>query len=472
MLLPEAKEREHRFKLALRMGLPIFSLAVILIFARLSEYFNTIPISFYVVALVVLAVMIYYIFYLIYRGFDERITDPITHTFTREYLMGLFEKSIKKGPYTIILITVDNLHDINQRYGTQNGDKVLYETAHWIGDFLKSKGIQKFPIGHFKGGDFLIGLEGEKFEHKTLLELMCLKFEQHCDDEMEIQISGSIVDSGFSKNINHLTERLFELQTENRKTKTLYADETEINPSEVEASVINAIKSRSFSIRYQSAACKTGQTLYEMSVKLYGSNEKLIHQKVFIPVINRLGLAREFDTLMLEMMVEECVKHEKGLFALTLFPSTVRNARFFERVQVLFANNKNIEGRIVFVLGEQEYYSNTSRFKEILNSYRRMGVRIVLDRYGIYQTTLLYLKDYEVDMVRYDAHFSKHLKEKGAQSILKGLDVAAKELGVKTWMKMVEDEETETIAKAIGVDCLQGKLIGKIDTMDKLGENG
>ena len=472
MLLPEAKEREHRFKLALRMGLPIFSLAVILVFTRLSEYFNTIPVSFYIIALLVLAVMIYYIFYLIYRGFDERITDPITHTFTREYLLGLFEKSIKKGPYTIILITVDNLHDINQRYGTQNGDKVLYETAQWIGEFLKSKGIQKFPIGHFKGGDFLIGLEGEKVEHKTLLELMCLKFEQYNTDEMEIQISGSIVDSGFSKNINHLTERLFELQTENRKTKSPYADEMEINPSEVETSVINAIKSRKFSILYQVAECKTGQKLYEMSVKLYGSNGKLIHQKVFIPVINRLGLAREFDTIMLELMVEECAKHDNGMFALTLFPSSIRNGRFHEKVQVIFSNNKSVEGRIVFVLGEQEYYSNTTRFRGTLDAYRRMGIRIALDRYGIYQTTLLYLKEYEIDMIRYDAHFVKHLKDKGAQSIVKGLDVAAKELGVKTWMKMIEDKETEEIAKAIGIDCLQGNLIGKIDTIEKLGENG
>ncbi|MEJ2468912.1 MAG: GGDEF domain-containing protein, partial [Campylobacterales bacterium] len=83
MLYPEAKERENRFKLALRMGLPVFALAAITTASVLLRYFNTIPYVFIIVAFSVLGIMVYYLFYLIYQGVNERITDPISHAFTR-----------------------------------------------------------------------------------------------------------------------------------------------------------------------------------------------------------------------------------------------------------------------------------------------------------------------------------------------------------------------------------------------------
>ena len=117
MLYPHKKEREHRFLLALRTGLPLFLLAGILMFFRLSDYFEIIPVGFYIAAIFILAISIYFIFYMIYRGFDEQITDPITHTFTRQKVISILKDEIVKDRhYSIILISVENLSDINSRY--------------------------------------------------------------------------------------------------------------------------------------------------------------------------------------------------------------------------------------------------------------------------------------------------------------------------------------------------------------------
>ena len=48
MLLPEKKEREYRFKLALRMGLPIFGLILVLVFTTLINNYESLSISFYI----------------------------------------------------------------------------------------------------------------------------------------------------------------------------------------------------------------------------------------------------------------------------------------------------------------------------------------------------------------------------------------------------------------------------------------
>jgi diguanylate cyclase with GGDEF domain len=147
MLLPETKEREYRFKLALRMGLPIFALVLILVSHRLITNYETLEPSFYVEVILLLTFSIYFIFYIIYKSFDIRITEAVSKTFTREYLYKHLKKELASNKeYTLILISIDNLSDINSRYGIKNGDKVLKQVVSWVGKYLKSKDLTNFPM--------------------------------------------------------------------------------------------------------------------------------------------------------------------------------------------------------------------------------------------------------------------------------------------------------------------------------------
>ena len=133
MLLPQTKEREYRFKLALRIGLPIFALVIAFVFHTFVSNYGNLHTSIYIEAVALFFVSIYFIFYLIYSGFEVKITDDITKTFTREYLYEYIIKELRiKKNYTLILVSVDNLDDINKLYGMKNGDKVLQEIVLWI----------------------------------------------------------------------------------------------------------------------------------------------------------------------------------------------------------------------------------------------------------------------------------------------------------------------------------------------------
>ena len=163
MLLAQTKEREYRFKLALRMGLPLFALLLALLSNTFISNYENLPISFYYETVLLLAFSIYFIFFLIYNGFDVKITDTVSKTFTREYLYKYLEKEIRKEKdYTLVLISIDNLYDINTIYGIKNGDKVLYEVAKWIDNYFKNQNIKDIPLGHIQGRDFVIGLKGLK----------------------------------------------------------------------------------------------------------------------------------------------------------------------------------------------------------------------------------------------------------------------------------------------------------------------
>ncbi len=468
MLLPEEKERELRFKLALRMGLPIFLLFVIILISFFSFGDGEIPAFFLVIAISAFAVMIYYIFYLLYQGQEERITDPITHTFSREYLINYFKKQIEKGPYTILLVSVRNLTDINSRYGVKKGDRVLYEVGHWIGIFLKEKEIQRFPIGHYKGSDFLIGLPGTKEKYQNLIDLMCLKFQNRTIDEIEISLTSAIVDTNYSRDIDQLTTRLFEVSDEKLAYKPA-VDEDEIDPTELEASVIHAIQKHSFSLMFQIVDEKETASMLEASVKLINGEGKIIHQNKFMPVIDRLGLTRTFDEMILEKVVKvsENVPHNL-ILALSLSPSSVRNNSFLERALTLLSNNESARGRIMFILSENDYYDYPKRYNELLQAYRRLGIFIAIDNFGAFKSSMTFLKDLKVDVLRFDNTYGKHIKEKEYQDIVKGLNVVAQGLGLRSWIRMVEDESQEKIVTSLGIDFVQGNYLGRIASLEEI----
>ncbi len=464
MLLPETKEREYRFRLALRMGLPIFALVLAFIIHTFMTTGNGLESSFYIEALLILSFSIYFIFFLIYKGFDIKITDSVTKTFTRQYLYKYIRKEIKNNKeYTLLLISIDNLHEINTRYGIKHGDKILYNVAKWIGEYFKDKDIINFPLGHIKGGDFIIGLRGSKSEYKTMLELMCLKSDEFKIDDIEIQISGAINDITLSSDINYLIENLFELQTQNKSSKLVATTDDEMNPSEMESHVINAIKRKDFIVMTQDIFELDKVAMKECSVKLKTDTGKIIHQKSYMKVLDKLRLMVDFDLMVLEENIRQCTSLNKEKFAISIAPTSLRNPYFITKVKELFSSNDNVKNKIVFILNEVEYYPRIQKYDSTIQILRDMGIEIAIDRLGSIHTSFLYLRDLDIDMVRFDGFYTKDNNEDKYKNIVEGFNIMAHKKGVKTWIKLVENEDVNNLSKELGIDYLQGKYLAKLE---------
>ena len=464
MLLPQTKEREYRFRLALRIGLPIFALVLALVFETLISNYETLPLSFYFESILLLAFSIYFILYVIYSGFNVKITDDVSKTFSREYLYNYLKKEIKdKKEYTLILISIDNLHDINKQYGLKNGDKTLFEVAKWLGEYLKKEKLRNFPLGHVKGGDFIIGLRGNKGQHNTMLELMCLKSSEFKVDDIEVKISGTITDTSFSNNLNYMVENLYELQEKKQKSK--YSEE-EIDPSELESYMINAINDKSILVSTQKVYEEDKRVYKECFVKVKTANGKLFYPKRYMKVINKLGLSVAFDLMVLEHAVLNCTDISSDVYAINISPTSIRNENFLSHAKELLKSHDIAEKKIIFILSEQEYYSHTRRYNSILNSLRALGVLIAIDRLGALQTSFLYLRELDIDIVRFDTYYSKEIKDKKNHSILSGFNIMAQEKGIKTWMKNIEDEESLELAKGMNIDYVQGKFLADLQDIN------
>jgi EAL domain-containing protein (putative c-di-GMP-specific phosphodiesterase class I)/GGDEF domain-containing protein len=458
MLLPQTKEREYRFKLALRMGLPIFALILAFISHTLISNYETLQSSFFSEAIVLVLVSIYFIFYLIYNGFKVKITDDISGTFTREYLYEYLQKEIKtQKEYTLILITIDNLSDINNIYGIKNGDRVLKGVVKALAKHLQKEGIENFPIGHIKGGDFILGLEGAQEKYIHTVDLLCLKFSDFTLDNIEVKISSAIVDTSYSKELDYLIEYLFELQEKRKDSKNGFKED-EINPNELERSVIKAIKEKSVIAMSQDIFEGESIVLRECFIKLQ-TDTKMIFPKTYLKVINKLGLGVDFDLMILENIADKYHSSDMRC-ALNISPTSLRNDTFLLRVREIL-EQKNI--KIMFVLSEMEYYSHISKYKRIIESLQTLGVKFAIDRLGSIHTSFLYLRELSIDVVRFDTYYSKEEKLKEYQNILEGFCTMAHSKGVKTWIKNIETQEAYTLAKNLGIDYIQGKYLSQLE---------
>ncbi|MEK6659162.1 MAG: GGDEF domain-containing protein [Campylobacterota bacterium] len=463
MLLPQTKEREYRFKLALRMGLPIFALVFALIFHAFISSKESLSTSFYIESILILFFSIYFIFYLIYKGFDTKITDNVSKAFTREYMYECLKKELKNSDeYTLLLISINNLYEINSRYGIKNGDKVLLETLKWICKYLKSKDIINFPIGRIKGGDFIIGLKGNKSQYKTVMELMSLKNDEFKVDDIEVQISVALNDITLSNNLDYLIENLFELQNKNSKSIVTGIND-EINPSDLEYYVINAIKKRDLIIFTQNIFEKEFSVFKECFIKLKAQDGKVLHPKSYIKVLNKLRLMADYDLIVLEKVIEMCKKSDNERFAVSISPTSIRNPIVLAKIKDLFYKNKCMENRIILLLNESEYYPKIDKFNAILQQLKDLGIMIAVDRLGSLHTSFLYLRDLNIDIVRFDFFYTKDINGKAHKNILGGFNVMAHENGIKTWIKMIENEDVKGLAKELEVDYLQGKYLAPLE---------
>lgn len=461
MTYTEEKEREHRFALALRMGLPIFFLSSVTLFALFTRSYTTFS-SFIILSLSLLAIMVYFIFYLIYQSTQENITDTTTHTFTPEYFFRLCKKALSKKTQTLILISVENLWSINERYGVKNGDNALQSTVILLDSFFRDKKIEKLPVSRYKGGDFLLFLPGEKEQYQSLIELFLSKYQNYMNNEMEIRLEAVMLDSRLSDDMDLLVSRLYEFHHDRISSEK----EEFYTINELEKEIIEALEKRNFSIGFWPVCCDENP-VYDTTVKLIDSEGRFIHQSRYIPVLNRLNKMRILESDILERIGALCDDRNQN-FVVTISSVTLRNPHFFEHALTLFERYPLARYQITLMFEEKEYCHQIERFSQQIAHYRKAGYKIALDRLGGYHTTLLYLKEIEVDIARFDPLYTRHIKEAGYQNIVQGLNLTAHLCGAKTWITMVEDEYTDNLVQSLKINYRQGNYLGKILTIEQI----
>ena len=140
----------------------------------------------------------------------------------------------------------------------------------------------------------------------------------------------------------------------------------------------------------------------------------------------------------------------------------MRNNSFFKKIQELLDKKEDLSKRLVFIFSEKEYYKNFPRFNTVLQWYRELGIEICIDHLGAFHSSFIYLRDLEVDIVRFDSSYTKEEHLNGRKEVIKAFSEVAHAKNTLAWVKFIETKKQLDLAKELGVDLFQGKYLSQL----------
>ena len=102
------------------------------------------------------------------------------------------------------------------------------------------------------------------------------------------------------------------------------------------------------------------------------------------------------------------------------------------------------------------------RMKEILSSIRELGVRIALDDFGAGYSSLNYIREIPLDVIKVDRSFIKGLtKDEYSQSFIKMVAKLAEAIDVSICLEGIETREQYKVLEGMKVRLVQGYYFDK-----------
>ena len=468
MLLSAREERERRFKLALRAGIPILLLVFLLFFTTFSKggfAGLTVENTFLMGGLVFTT--IYFIYFLLELDVKETLIDQVTEGYNYEAFLNKLQKH---HPETVAILLVKNLSIINDNYGKLLANTLLHTLVSRLNNSMHTHQIKKSWIGRHFGAEFLIALNLDSKAFQKILEQFIQ--DNQIIDTIEIDYRFAIISPGEEdpeKILAILKDELSSQEIKPDKKPVPVKDAALL--SKLERSVITALEKESLNLYFRPLYNIEKEAIdsYEVAVKLKTEGGKEILPRDYLPIINRHGLGRTYDLAIFRHIVEIALLTEDHIsYSFNLSPFSLRDQDFLENIFRLLEEKEINASRLVIEIYERKTHHNLSNYLKTLSKIRAQGIRICIDNFGSSNASIEYMKHFKFDMVQFDRDFVTHLNDSNSLSIFKSLIDMSKGLQITTVAKWVDKEEQKRQLKELGVDYLQGFGIGKQLTEDQL----
>ena len=471
------QDRKRKFFLALRTSIPIIVLTFLLVFVTLEEERTLLYDVF--ILLAGLFASVYFIFFMIFENSREKLLDDITQTFNRKYFEKFLKSFLKPDKSYLVLFSIDNIKEINERYGIENGDKVLQKFAVLLDSFFTKK-FGSVPIARIKAGDFLLAVHATQKEIEKAIKEFLRRYDNSFIDNIEIKIVASYEPAGSAK-LKSILDRLYEEihfckgKCKTRSKRDRIAQKKKENSDEFERFIARMIEQRKISLLFQPTLnLHTDRfDMAEIIVKLIDEDGNIIHPSQFVPVINRLGLENEFDLALCETMIAQIREYnlsDRIYYSFNISPYSIRNRRFSQRFFSLFKNSGIDPKNMVIELYENGIYKDVDFYKKILDTYKKEGFSLAFDNFGACNASIEYIKRIDVDFVHFDKFFTKKVNDERYRILLQSWIDAFKKLGIKSVVKFIDEASMLERFKKMGVDYAQGFAIAKPMNAQEFGK--
>ncbi|MCO4846050.1 MAG: GGDEF domain-containing protein [Sulfurovum sp.] len=458
MLLSQKEERGRRFTLALRAGMPVLILIFLVFYTTIyNEETFTISLKDGVLLAAITFIAIYFIYFLMNLSVQETMIDQTTQGFnTKTFIKKLQDYK----PKSLACLNIINLSSLNKHYSTDQIDTLLYTIARRLNLLFKQNGLDTVLIGRGRGTEFLIALNENHENIQTILETMIE--ENSRINNIEVDYKFAIVtntNEDFEKAILQLRDIIVSQSSHTGKEKHTQNIKDASELSGIEKEVITTIKKKKLLLSFRPLLNTSNDTIdmYEIAVKLRSETHQDILPRVYLPIINRLGLGREYDFTLIKHVIDLLPLVDETIsFTFNLSPFSLRDSSFQKKLFAYLEEKKIDPSRLVIQLYERKTHHDLSGYLKTLKGFRSHGIKICIDNFGSSNASMEYMKHFKFDMVQFDRDYVTHLEDETTYAMLHSLIDMAKNLHVQTVAKWVDNETQKNQLKTLGIDYIQG----------------
>jgi len=245
------------------------------------------------------------------------------------------------------------------------------------------------------------------------------------------------------------------------KTETVSMRRRNTHMSDV---ILTALNDRRIRMAFQPIVSDLGEvaTKHECLIRMIGEDGRYIPAPDFIPVAERLGLVHLLDRRVLELAINTLAQTPNIRLNVNVSMETVKDPVWAEGYLSLLRVHQNLARRITVELTETQVIDAVDASIDFVTEIKKQGASFAIDDFGAGYTSFRNLKALDIDILKIDGSFVTGVaSSRENQLFVRTLLDLARNFGMKTVAEWVDNEADAMLLKGLGVDYLQGYLLGK-----------
>ncbi|GEM_PF-621724 len=403
--------------------------------------------------------------------------DPLTGLANRRMLRERVEEALRDGKEAFALICLDlnRFKKINDTLGHDVGDALLVQVA----ERLKKLTGENELLARLGGDEF--GFVVMRPNQEDVLEMAKLLVHElqrppFVIDDRYIHVSGSAgvafyPEDGetFETLLRHADIAMHHAKDDNEALRP-YSPLLNVYSKErfqLEADLRTALKSGNMTLYYQPIQVAASGAIIglEALVRWEHPARGQIFPEEFLSVVEEAGLSAEFDRQILSQAVRQLAAWRGNAtpwVSVNVGHALLSDPQLVDFLRKLLQQEEVAANRLLIEVTETQASRDPQRTKAVLQKLKDLGVRVALDDFGQGYSSLSYISDFPIDMIKIDRAFVAGVpflpKDAG---IVRMVIALAVQMGVEVLAEGVETEIQRTWLREAGVNLLQGYAISE-----------
>lgn len=407
-----------------------------------------------------------------FRWRDQAEEDPLTGLPNLRAL----ESHLQRNPAVAISsLRIQNLDFLSRHYGMM----MRVESKRQIACKLQPLLSQGERIFQLPGSELLLVLNGPEPEARLNHIVSTLNHKKFSWNNQTLDLEFGASWGGYSGTESDIHPMLGQLSWLSeqagaaRRVLALDAAQEQISDQTSEqvrllAQIKQALNERGLVLYAQPIRDAAGKGYYEVLCRMRCGNNIITPDK-FIPPIAQFNLSQRFDMQVLETLFSSLRHHQGQHFSVNLLPYTLMQKDSATQIISLFKRYNLSAEAITIEVTEEQAFSDVETSMYNIQQLREFGCAIAIDDFGTGYANYERLKSLQADILKIDGCFVRDIETDPLDAIMvKSIIEMAKVKKMKVVAEYVETPEQREKLLQLGVDYLQGYLVGKPQPLSEL----